>query len=65
MVFSFYFLAFSKPSKPKDLANPFAKSDTQTLRAGFKLRSTQIVCGGLGRGFAEHGQQLPCKQAKK
>jgi hypothetical protein len=35
------------------------------LRAGFKLHSTQIVRGGLGRGFPEHGQQLPRKQAKK
>jgi hypothetical protein len=31
------------------------------LRAGFKLHSTQIVRGGHGRGFAEHGR----KQAKK
>jgi hypothetical protein len=35
------------------------------LRAGFKLHSTQIVRGGLGWGFTKHGQQLPCKQAKK
>jgi len=65
LAFSFDFLPFPQPSKPKDFANPFTESNAQTLRAGFELHLVQIIRGGPGRGFAEHGQQLPCKQTKK
>jgi hypothetical protein len=41
------FVGHFNPSKPKDITNLFAKPYPQTLRAGFEIHSTQIVCGGL------------------
>ncbi len=62
---NFELSTFFYPSKPKDLTNPLAKSDPQTLRAGFELHSIQILCSGPGRGPAEYCQQAARKQAEK
>jgi hypothetical protein len=47
---------FSDPSKPKDVSNPFGKSDSQSLGAGLEVGVLQISGCGLGRRFAEYRQ---------
>jgi hypothetical protein len=56
MTGSICFAKYFNPFKSKDLTNPFAESDSQTLRAGFKFCPLQIVSSRLGRRFAEYRQ---------
>jgi len=57
MVLRFSPFTSSKPSKSKDITNPFGKPDSQTLCAGFKLSPFQVVNSWLGWRFAEYRQQ--------
>jgi hypothetical protein len=59
------FVQWFNPFKPKDLTNPFAESDPQTLRAGLKFCPFQIVGSRLSRRFAEYRQQSSREQTEK
>jgi len=49
-------LFISEPSEPKDVTNPFGKSDSEALCAGLEVGALQVVNSWPGRRFAEYRQ---------
>jgi hypothetical protein len=58
-------LKFSEPLKSENVTYFFYKPDSQILRAGFKLHSPQILCGGLSYRPAEYRRKPAGAQTKK
>ena len=54
-----------EPSEPKDIADPFAEANPQTLRAGRKIGTFEIVDPRLAGPPAKERQQPARKEAKK